>query len=138
MAYNVLHLTDYQYYQLLLYIEKYGELVSIYEVAAIDGFDQNLAEKLSKFVEVKATQKGKNPFVSFFKKSKSNFLIRYRQIVEPQAGYEKGRAARFPGSCAAMLQAIIPFPLISTADFPCSMRRSSVLLKQTAVSMSTV
>lgn len=98
VAYNVLHLTDYQYYQLLLYIEKYGELVSIYEVAAIDGFDQNLAEKLSKFVEVKATQKGKNPFVSFFKKSKSNFLIRYRQIVEPQAGYEKGRDGGYLGN----------------------------------------
>ena len=44
VAFNILHLTDYQYYQLLSYIELYGELVSEYELAAIAGFDQNLAD----------------------------------------------------------------------------------------------
>lgn len=98
VAYNILHLTDYQYYQLLLYIEKYGELVSIYELAAVDGFDQNLAETLSKFVEVRPSPKGRNPFTTFFKKSKSNLLLRYRQIIERQAGYAKDKENRYLGN----------------------------------------
>lgn len=98
VAYNILHLTDYQYYQLLLYIEKYGELVSIYELAAIDGFDQNLAEILSEFTEVRPTNKGKNPFATFFKSSKSTLLLRYRQVVESQAGYTKEKENGYLGN----------------------------------------
>ena len=38
VAYTLLGLSDYQYYQLQLYIETYGELVTVYELAAVEGF----------------------------------------------------------------------------------------------------
>ena len=38
MAFTLLKLTEYQYYQLLLYLEKYGELVSVNELFAIEGW----------------------------------------------------------------------------------------------------
>lgn len=98
VAYTILQLSDYQYYQLLLYIEKYGELVSIYEIAAIDGFDQNLAQRLSKIAEVSPTIHGGKWLSNFFKKSKNTLLLRYRQTMEKQAGYNPNATNRYVGN----------------------------------------
>lgn len=38
VAVNVLYLTDYQYYQLQLYVEEHGPLYTIFELDVIDGF----------------------------------------------------------------------------------------------------
>ena len=46
-AVNILQLTDYQYYQLQLYIENFGQLYSIYEIPAIDGFTQEDMRRLT-------------------------------------------------------------------------------------------
>lgn len=98
VAYTILQLSDYQYYQLLLYKEKYGELVSIYELAAIDGFDQNLAQYLAQIAEVSPTVRGGKWFANFFKRSKNTLLLRYRQIIENQAGYAHEATNQYVGS----------------------------------------
>lgn len=51
-AIRILHWNDYQYYQLQLYIENYGQLASIYEVSAIDGFTEEDMRRLLSKVQV--------------------------------------------------------------------------------------
>ena len=98
VAFNILHLTDYQYYQLQLYIELYGELVSVYEIAAIEGFDQNLAERLAKIVQVLPRKRAKTRVGAFFQQSQHTLLMRYRQVVEPQAGYRREEGTGYLGN----------------------------------------
>lgn len=98
VAYNVLQLTDYQYYQLQLYIEVYGELVTIYELAAVDGFERETIDKFIDYVEVKPSKNGRRFFTSFWRRSRQTLLLRYSQILEPQAGYEKGKEDGYLGN----------------------------------------
>lgn len=98
VAYVILQLTDYQYYQLQLYIETYGELVSIYELAAVDGYDRAEVERIMPLVEVKPRYRNGNPFTAFFKRSHSTLLLRYRQLIEPQAGYADSAENGYAGS----------------------------------------
>ena len=51
-AVRILHLSDYQYYQLQLYIETYGPLYSLYELEAIDGFTREELRRLADKVVV--------------------------------------------------------------------------------------
>lgn len=88
VAYQLLGMTDFQYYQLQLYIEVYGELATIYELAAVEGFDREYVEKVWKLVEAKPAERGRNWFERFFKKSRNTLLVRYGQILERQAGYD--------------------------------------------------
>lgn len=103
VAYTILELTDYQYYQLQLYIELYGELVTIYELAAVEGFDRADVERLMPLVEVKPGRGSGNPFANFFRRSHNNLLLRYRQVIEPQAGYDDSARNGFAGSPARLI-----------------------------------
>lgn len=98
VAFNILQLTDYQYYQLQLYIELYGEMVSVYEIAAIEGFDQNLAERLAKIVKIEPRKRARTRVGAFFQQSQHTLLMRYRQVVEPQVGYHRESGNRYLGS----------------------------------------
>lgn len=97
-AYTILQFTDYQYYQLLRYIDRYGELITVYELAAVEGFSREDVERVWPWVEVRPRKSGKRRFVHFFQQSKQMLLLRYGQVVEPQAGYEQGRASGYLGS----------------------------------------
>lgn len=97
-AFNILHLTDYQYYQLLSYIELYGELVSVYELAAIEGFDQNLAERLSKIVIIEPKKRARSRAATFFRQSQHTLLLRYRQVPEHQSGYHREDGSGYLGN----------------------------------------
>lgn len=88
VAYAVLRFNDYQYYQLQLYIEKYGELVTLPELAAVEGFTREDVERISAQVEVVPTKSRKSFFAGFFRRSQSSMLLRYGQIIEKQAGYD--------------------------------------------------
>ena len=65
IAHVLLQLTDYQYYQLQLYIEKYGELVSVGELAAVEGFDKEDVERIRDRVEVVPIKGKQKPFARF-------------------------------------------------------------------------
>ena len=97
-AIKELQLTDYQYYQLQLYIENFGQLVTVHELAAIEGFTSEDVARLLPRVEASPTKERQNIFRDFFRKSKSSLLIRYGQILEHQAGYDTARSNHYPGS----------------------------------------
>ena len=98
VAYTLLRLSDYQYYQLQLYIEMYGELVTIYELVAVEGFTRADVERIRDRVEVLPARKGRKLFTDFFRKSKSSLLLRYGQVLEKQAGYDTSYRNGYLGS----------------------------------------
>ncbi len=98
VAYRLLGMNDYQYYQLQLYIEVYGELATIYELAAVEGFDRTYVKKIWNLVEAKPAERGKNWFERFFKKSRNTLLLRYGQILERQAGYDRSAQNGYAGN----------------------------------------
>ncbi|MCQ2285728.1 MAG: hypothetical protein MJZ76_02505 [Bacteroidales bacterium] len=96
-ALKILHLTDYQYYQLLLYVEQYGPIVSVAELYAIEGFTPNDIQRIVPWIEINSIVKRK-PFSRFFQNSRNELLLRYGQIMERQKGYEKGTEKNYLGS----------------------------------------
>ena len=98
VAYTLLGLSDYQYYQLQLYIEMYGELVTVYELAAVEGFSRADVERIWDKVVVLPARKGRKLFADFFRKSKSTLLLRYGQVLERQAGYDTSYRNGYLGS----------------------------------------
>lgn len=99
-AITVLHLSDYQYYQLQLYIEEYGQLYSIYELDAIEGFTVKDRLRLAVLAVIGPPPKPKPTFKELWKASKSVLWVRYGQLVEQQAGYDTTRANHYEGSPA--------------------------------------
>lgn len=97
-ALRTLKLSDYQYYQLQLYLENYGEMASIYELDGIDGFGREERERLEYLVIVAHAPERQAFFKDFFKRGKSKMLIRYGQILERQAGYDTSRATHYAGT----------------------------------------
>ena len=101
-AVKQLLLTDYQYYQLQLYIETHGPLYSIFELDAIDGF--SVAERLRlAYLSVVAPPPEQRPtFKQLWKSGKNVLWFRYSQVVERQAGYDTNRANHYLGSPARL------------------------------------
>ena len=97
-AVKVLHLSDYQYYQLQLYLENYGPMATIYELAAIEGYSQRDVERLASLAEVLPVKGKVRLFKDFFSKSRSVLWVRYGQVLERQAGYDTARSNHYPGS----------------------------------------
>jgi hypothetical protein len=83
-AVHVLHLTDYQYYQLQLYIEKYGALCTIYELLVIDGFSEDDFRRIQRIAVVIPAKQRLQFFRDFFRKSSTQMLLRYRQPLLSQ------------------------------------------------------
>ena len=98
MAFEYLHLSDYQYYNLLSYLSEYGEMVSVWELNAVEGFSYEEVCRLSSLVTVAAAQKRRGFFKNFFRKSKSSLLLRYGQVLEKQKGYDKTLTKHYLGS----------------------------------------
>ena len=97
-AIRTLKLSDYQYYQLQLYLENYGEITSIYELDGMEGFGREERERLEHLVIVAHAPERQAFFKDFFKRGKSKMLIRYGQILERQAGYDTSRATHYAGT----------------------------------------
>jgi len=88
-AFDILHLSEYQYYQLLRYIELYGELLSLYELSAIEGFDEKDRLRLEPFLYAAERIEKKSRFKNLVAHSKHSLLFRYGRVLNQQAGYEK-------------------------------------------------
>lgn len=100
VAVSVLQLSDFQYYQLQLYIERHGPLCSIYELAAIDGFSEEDMHVLALLTRVEPPPKGTRSFRELLKSSRHVFWTRYGQVLERQAGYDSARVNGYEGSPA--------------------------------------
>ncbi len=109
---NVFQLSDYQVYHLQRYLQKYGQIYTIYELALIEGFDRQLAEKLAPYIAIIPVEtKKKRTVKDIFKYGKNTILLRYGQVIEKQKGYsdiseadlEKNPNARYLGSPQAYM-----------------------------------
>ena len=86
--YKLKLLNDNQINNLIDYINKYGPLVSIYELLSIDGFNTETINKILSFVTIsKVKSKQKYSFKNIFKYGKNQLFIRCKQIIEKQTGY---------------------------------------------------
>ncbi|MCR4964366.1 MAG: hypothetical protein K6A41_01780 [Bacteroidales bacterium] len=93
-----LGLSDYQYYQLQLYIEESGALVSVYELAAIAGFSQQDMERLEPLVVAEPIPKKKEFWKNLFKRCRNTLIVRDSWVLERQAGYDTSRPTHYDGS----------------------------------------
>lgn len=83
-----LQLNDQQISNLTGYIQKYGEITSIYELNLVEGFDSTLVTTLSPFVSFILEPPGAKPtFQNLVKYGRHQLLTRYQQVLQPQAGY---------------------------------------------------
>ena len=98
IAFQLLSLTEYQYYQLQLYIENYGQLTTIYELGAIDGFSDEDIQRLSPYIMTVLTNNYRFDFKQMMKYAKHEVLLRYGQVLEKQAGYDPNRTTRYLGA----------------------------------------
>lgn len=97
-AFEMLHLSDYQYYQLLAYVCNYGELVAVNELMAIEGYTNEDFNRLLPYVDVWPVRNKSVFFKNFFKKMKNSLLLRYGRILEPKLGYDTTREQHYLGS----------------------------------------
>ncbi len=81
-------LSDIQISNLIKHREKNGNLISIYELQSINGFDLQSIKKILPFVYV-SDNFGAASFgiKEMFKDGRHEFVTRYQQILEKQAGY---------------------------------------------------
>lgn len=81
-------LTDIQINNLFKHRAKNGNLISIYELQSIDGFDLITIKKILPFVYV-SDQFNSAHFSAreMFKDGKHEFVVRFQRVLEKQAGY---------------------------------------------------
>ena len=86
---KALHLlSDVQIQSILYYIEKHGEMITIYELNAVESFDRQIIDIILPFVTVSKSEKEDFKWGKAFKYSKHEFFIRYERILSDKAGYE--------------------------------------------------
>ena len=89
-------LNDIQINKLLTHIDKTGNLISIYELQGIDGFDLQTIRKILPYVYVT------NNFTTahfgikeMFRNGSNTILLRYGQVLEKQTGFDPFRNISF-------------------------------------------
>ena len=90
VALNLLQMTDYQYYHLLRYIDQFGPLVTIYELAAVEGFSQKEVMRWAPYLVVEPPKPEGSSWKGFFKRSKNQLIIRSGRILEAQQKEDQG------------------------------------------------
>lgn len=81
-------LNDIQVNNLLSHIEKYGKLLSKYELQTIPGFDLETIRIIMPFVQVKPVSEIKKlKFSNILKDGKSDLFVRYLTTMQDQKGY---------------------------------------------------
>lgn len=84
-------LTPVQVSALLLYREQYGPFLSVYELAAVDGFDASLALLTGQFVYF-----GEKDEVGTSRFIRQELLFRETRLLEEQAGFSDNKFAGSP------------------------------------------
>lgn len=105
-------LTDFQIYNLKRYLEEYGQMYSLYELSAIEGFDAKTVSRIINYIKISpVSRQEKFDLKKAFKYGKHRILMRYGQVLEQQKGFspvteselEKNPNARYLGSPQAYL-----------------------------------
>lgn len=81
-------LSEKQIGNLIIYKETYGELLSIHELQAIEGFDSATIQNILPFLAISASENRKTVRIrELFSKGHVQFLARCQQVLQKQAGY---------------------------------------------------
>src|SRR5690554_336305 len=100
-------LNNYQIGEFMEYRLAYGNLLSIYELAQINGWDATTAEIIEPFIMVSSDlSKPKITLDRMIKYGKNEWIVRYQRVLEEQHGYtdateaelEKSPNSRYLGS----------------------------------------
>jgi hypothetical protein len=85
---QILGLNDFQIFSLKHYIRETGELLSIYELSHINGFDPETINLIMPFIYVRKTDwKPPLRFDSIAKYNRQDLRLQYRQVLEQSKGY---------------------------------------------------
>lgn len=85
---SLMLLSDFQINSLLDHIDRYGKLISIYELQAIEGFDLSTIRTIEPFVRVSAELDALHiSFKDLFRNAKHELFVRHQRILEEQEGY---------------------------------------------------
>lgn len=83
-------LTPFQIASIMSYREEVGKMVSIYEIAYIDGIGANTVEAIMPFISVTSEmQIEKFSLKTVRKRARNDVFIRYSRILEEQQGYKE-------------------------------------------------
>lgn len=100
-------LTDIQINNLMSHIARNGELLNLYELQVIDGFDRQTIQMIQPFVEVRERSDfARTPLKTMLTDGQHDMMIRYRRILDEQRGYsdispeelEENENARYLGT----------------------------------------
>lgn len=81
-------LSFYQIGEFLEYRSEYGELLTIYELPQINGWDRQTVWLIEPFIKVAPVENRKSiTFKEMLKYGKHEWVVRYQRILEPQFGY---------------------------------------------------
>ncbi len=85
---KLIFLNNFQIYNLLGYRETYGFFITVYEIQAIDGFDQETIQKILPYVYVSEEKRKESiSFKNIAKYGRNEFIMRYQRILQDQKGY---------------------------------------------------
>ena len=99
-------INNFQIEQLMRYRKKYGKILSVYELQLVKGFNNDIILQMLPFVTVNGkTERPPMSFKNAFRYGKSQFFVRYQQVLETQQGYvvpdsEKTESNHYLGSPA--------------------------------------
>lgn len=81
-------LNEIQINNLIAYRNVNGALLSVYELQAIDGFDENTVSKIIPFVTVRSMDGKIKPLIQRIREEQNNYLlVRYNRTLEVRRGY---------------------------------------------------
>ncbi len=81
-------LTDFQIRSLLEYIEKYGKIVSLYELKYVYGFSKDLIDKIKPFITIKKKFSNKITVSDAIRYGNHQLFLRSKRTLEEQTGYQ--------------------------------------------------
>lgn len=81
-------LSDVQIISLLQYRVAVGDLLSIYELQAVPGFDLATIRRLLPYVSINASADDSPSFGKMLRESDNEIFLRWARVIEPQTGYE--------------------------------------------------
>ena len=88
-------LNDKQIQNLLDYKKSYGDILSINEIFAVEGFDSTTIAKLTPLIRIEPAH-AKHPLkpINLMNEGHSDLILRYQQILQKQAGYQVSDSLR--------------------------------------------
>lgn len=91
-------LTDLQIYKLLQYRQHLGQLIDVYELQAVPGWDTALIRRLAPFIRVAEEHSMPGTLKKRLKSGAHTLLLSDARMMEPQKGYRSLTASRYLGT----------------------------------------